>query len=402
MLKKVAIYHLLPVLIAAFICSIFIQFYPYFNDKEQFVPPKKQTLVGSQQMQRGYMSYINNLPQSEVDYFSSIQNPDQITIFGSSEFSVDPFCSFHFLPDSLGIPALGIGQGHHQSFSIFCELLAANKWLDNSKITLILSPGWFETEGTNPESFVKFVSPNLLNYIWFDPSIKEKHKSEIGRYIHENKSSFEGSFYIHDLFEHLYVENTSDLVFLAPLVKLKYALIKRFPKAYHLEQKTREFNTISTLKQKQWKGNYTALSKKQTKEFLGAITNNKLLVNDHYYETYLFKKGKEKKGKVDHYNLSDSREYKDLKLVIQYLKEKNANTTVIIQPLNPYYYSAMENNVEMIDSLTTLLQQQQIPYLNMYAKTKQEYEPGILKDVMHLGVPGWLKINAFLDDHYSN
>jgi len=36
----------------------------------------------------------------------------------------------------------------------------------------------------------------------------------------------------------------------------------------------------------------------------------------------------------------------------------------------------------------------------MYAPTKEAYDPGVLKDVMHLGDYGWMKINYFLDSLY--
>jgi poly-D-alanine transfer protein DltD len=36
----------------------------------------------------------------------------------------------------------------------------------------------------------------------------------------------------------------------------------------------------------------------------------------------------------------------------------------------------------------------------MHVNTKEDYEPGVLKDVMHLGSYGWMKINMFLEKQY--
>ena len=49
--------------------------------------------------------------------------------------------------------------------------------------------------------------------------------------------------------------------------------------------------------------------------------------------------------------------------------------------LNPYYYNEVGNNKELIEVLTNILDENSIPYLNMYASNKDEYEPGTLKAI---------------------
>ena len=90
---------------------------------------------------------------------------------------IPPYASYNFLPDSLGIPALGIGHAYHQELSILSALLAAGKKVDGSKVCIVLSPGWFYPGGkTIPQAFIEFVRPNFLNSIINDKSIDEKYR----------------------------------------------------------------------------------------------------------------------------------------------------------------------------------------------------------------------------------
>jgi poly-D-alanine transfer protein DltD len=47
------------------------------------------------------------------------------------------------------------------------------------------------------------------------------------------------------------------------------------------------------------------------------------------------------------------------------------------------------------------LDENEIPYLNMYVDNKVAYEPGLLNDIMHFGDLGWMKINNFLNNLYN-
>ena len=85
------------------------------------------------------------------------------------------------------MPLKAFGHAYHQSFSIYCELLAMQKYLKGSKICIFLSPGWFESEGTNIEAFLEFATPNLLERIIKDEGITLVEKKGIGNYLHRNK-----------------------------------------------------------------------------------------------------------------------------------------------------------------------------------------------------------------------
>ena len=90
----------------------------------------------------------------------------------------------------------------------------------------------------------------------------------------------------------------------------------------------------------------------------------------------------------------------DFRMLVKYLKYKNADCSFIFQPLNPYYYPALDSLNKLTDTITNILARNKIPYLNMFVLDRESYEPGTLNDVMHLGDYGWMKINYFLDSLY--
>ena len=119
----------------------------------------------------------------------SLSRPNQLTLFGSSELSngVGNYLSSNFLPDSLGAPILAIGKGYHELFAIYCELLYFHPYLKNSKINIVLSPGWFEDgKGTLPQSFIEFVPPHFITRIIHDSTISEVYKNYLTESVLKN------------------------------------------------------------------------------------------------------------------------------------------------------------------------------------------------------------------------
>ncbi len=164
-------FHFLSFLAALFLCSL-ILLSLYLSRGTSSISAK--IISGKQQAHRGVYYNLLGSENDELEFMASLKNPDQLTIFGSSELSDSPYCSHNFLPDSMGIPAVAFGHAFHQSFSILCELLAGYNFLKNSKICIVISPSWFSTSGTNTEAFTEFVLPNFLKNIACNSAIDLK------------------------------------------------------------------------------------------------------------------------------------------------------------------------------------------------------------------------------------
>ena len=97
---------------------------------------------------------------------------------------------------------------------------------------------------------------------------------------------------------------------------------------------------------------------------------------------------------------TNSQEFKDFSLLLDLLEKNNADVSIVIQNLNPYHYSPLDRFNPTLNKIISLLNEKNVPFLNMFTPNKKEYIPGTLNDVMHTGDLGWLKINKFLVDTY--
>jgi D-alanine transfer protein len=392
MLKRVFLHHFLPIVFSVLLVSIFIWATPFYFDSGEAA-----VIKGKQLKTNSHYANLTSGNQAEIDFISSIKNKKQLTIFGSSEFSDSPYCSYNFLPDSLGLQSLGLGHAYHQHLSILCELLAADEYLDSSKVCIIISPGWFETEGTNTSAFVEFVRPNFLKRIINNTNIDNKYKLHIGKYINNHNNQFEGlsnsMAFLRDKYR-----NQGDFSYLNVQGQLRQKLRMKYKNVYKLNNVDYE-PELTYLELKKWKRD--DLSANLQQNFVSSITNNDLYVNDEYYQKYLLDKdGVPRKGSITEVDIYNNNELKDFNLLVNYLVDKSVNCSFVIQPLNPFYYENLEINEPLIDTLKSILEKNNIPYLNMYVSNKKDYVPGTLTDVMHLGDYGWMKINNFLANLY--
>jgi len=352
---------------------------------------------GNQNRTRGLFPNLTDGEETELQYVASIQNKDGVTLFGSSEFSVSPYSSYFFLPDTLGIPALGIGHAYHQCFSIMCELLAVYDDLEGANICIILSPSWFHTAGTNTEAFAEFVRPNFLAQIANNENIPGKYKLAIGRYIALHAEEFTALSKNMEFFvdEYKFFKGSK----LAG--RLRSFMKGIHPSVFEVERVEYQVDSLITLDTKTWNVDKESYLEKLQQTFLSSITTNKIYVYDDYYQQYILSpEGIPRKDSINPLVFENNAEFEDFKLLVDLLAARKANCSFVFQPVNTYHYKYAENNQPLVDSITTILGKYQMPLLNMYASDTASYKPGSLRDVMHLGDYGWMEINFFLDSIY--
>ena len=378
-------YHLIPIVAAtAFTLLVYYLFLWLKPEIENHIVRGQHTAFS------GAFGNCAENEQAELELAGALDDPRVITMFGSSELGSMAYSSYFFLPDSLNMPLVAFGHAHHQHFSIFCELLAMQKYLKKSKICIVISPGWFETEGTNIEAFLEFVRPNFLKSIIHNKEIPLQYKIEIGRFVSEHFSDIdhpaEYLYYFRDLYEDRKKPVANEVLQQTTKVnKVQYEIKKgSFEK--------REVANVD------WQQTAARLQKK----FLDSNQNNAIYVSNAYYSEYLLKNGVFIKSKpVKIAKPSANREYQDFLLMIEILKQNGCEASFIIQPLNPYYYEGLENYSEVIAGMKKVMEQNNFPYLDMFVTGKKAYQPATLNDIMHLGDYGWNRINRFLYENYA-
>lgn len=345
MLNKLVKYHIIPFVLALLICGISLYF---LKDSAN----KKVIISGVQLKTSGKYSNLLSGEQAEIDFLASIKNKNQLTLFGSSEFTGSAYCPYNFFPDSLGIQMLGIGHAYHQNLSILIELLAANEFVENSDICFFISPGWFGTQGTNTEAFLEFAKPNFLSKIISDSTIDIKYKDYIGEYIYKNLDEFEGFSNEMEILKDNYLFKKATFIsksklFISNLIKSKSG------PAYAKKNVTYKIEN-QTINKKHWNLNMDSIAKIVKSDFIASISSNSIFVYDDYYNTYLLNDDSTYiQGRLSEPKTTNNVEFNDFKLLLSYLNQKKVNASFVIIPYNPYHYLNTEILIPIIDSVSS-------------------------------------------------
>ncbi|WP_294670186.1 D-alanyl-lipoteichoic acid biosynthesis protein DltD [uncultured Fluviicola sp.] len=382
-------YHLIPIAISLGVVYLlnFLVISFYKPDKT----PERIVLSGIASGERGSFADFYN-KQTEIELIGSLSDKKKLTIFGSSELQGELYSSYFFLPDSIGLPTIAFGHEHHQNLSIACELLAAGDKLEGANVCVILSPGWFETEGTNIEAFLEFVRPNFLRRIIHDPSIPLSNKLRVADFVRDFYSDINNPSV-----ELTYLKNMSLYGRYSWLPgKFNDLPLDLIP---HVEYEiTSGPKTLKPTERKFF--SWAASKKRMETEFLKTCRNNSAYVDSAYYVENLLKDGKHKRGRM--IPASSEREFEDFQLVVEILKRHHCKASFILQPLNPYHFRYMYRFTETQKKIKQEVAKAGFSILDMYVIDKSRYVPGTLKDVMHPGNRGWMEMNEFLVKQYRN
>jgi D-alanyl-lipoteichoic acid biosynthesis protein DltD len=380
-------YHVIPIVIS--VAVVFFLDWAIVK-VEKNASFKTEMLSGTAVSDRGLIPNCSE-KNGEIELIGSLQNPNKLSVFGSSELQETNYAAYIFLPDSLGLRTTAFGHAYHQNLSIACELLAAGEHLNGANVCIILSPGWFEGEGTNIEAFLEFVRPNFLKRIIHDKTIPKEEKLRIAHFVSDHYSDVNNPSK-----ELTYLRNMS--------VQEKYGCL---PQGFLMYAKNHipnvEYKVVSNIKKKQPLNpffNWVKAKKRIQGEILKSFGNNSIYVDSAYFTQYLLRDGKYVGDKMEEINPVN--EFEDFKMVVDILKRHHCKATFIIQPLNPYHFADLHQFNATKVKIKSELAKAKFPVLDLYVTSKKEYTPGILKDVMHPSDFGWMEINEFLVKQYPN
>lgn len=384
-------YHIVPIALAG-ITLIGVDVLLVKKTDDCTVRAEEITVKGEVSYTRSALSNAETT-RAELEMIASLRGGDnRLTIMGSSEIQYAAYAPYYFLPDSAGIPTTAFGHAHHQNLSIACELLAAGKELEGANICVFLSPGWFESDGTNIEAFLEFVRPNFLRRIIHDNSIPEQEKMRIARYVYQHFA---------------YINNPSaELIFFRGMYLRK--LLGGYPKSLVKPSlkniKKINYEPLPAYDLSNVRVNDSmdieAIKKRLDAEFLSTCTNNTMYIDSSYYSTYLMRDGHYRPGIIK--KTSKREELEDFFMVVDILKRHNCKATFVFQPLNPFHYKGLDHLNETRKEITEKLKACGFPLLDLYVTKPEDYNVLFLKDIMHPGDRGWMEINEFLIENYRH
>lgn len=342
-----------------------------------------------------YNNSIRYLRNSEK--FSSVEtikkNIDENTIvlFGSSELDNYMIEKQHpsELLDYNDLNIMLIGAGYYQSLIHIMSLGAITNEtkLKNNKFVLILSPQWFDRDGLEKEAFVARYSEEVMIDFLKNKDISYENKEYVINRAQELTQ--DNQIYQKDLkfFKKAYLKNKimyriySEFYLKLLVVKNKFKFLKVYKRNNDKNSKKFEgFNTELELEKAQ-----------ETAEKL--VTNNPYGIYDEYYDKYI----KENMGVFFNSEVEkdylESPEYEDLKMFIKIAKELNVDIAIVNIPLNGLWVEYTGFKRENIDKFNQKIKEicdvEGVTYIDFSQNIDEKY---FLKDVMHLGWKGWVRL----------
>ena len=382
-MKRIVCLHLIPFSLFTIVFYWFL-----WSNFEIATKPKKTLIISGASNKERYLSSIGSDTKNQLALIESLIDKNTLTIFGSSELTNQTsFIPYNFLPDSLNMSCHAFGHAHFQSLAMYCQLLGMREYIRNSKIAIIVSPGWFEFEGTNIEAFIENVRPEFLKRIIWDSSISISDKKVIGKYLLRRADQIDfPSAEIEYL--QLLASNTT-IIDEYKRNHIKKNFLNNYQ--YKLIPNSQEKDNIVT-KEINWE----RLLKRLKSDFLKSSKTNPYFISDSYFNRYIKKLDEFRKKEYKPINEGANTELKDLLVLIRFLKKESVKPVFIVQGLNPHYYSNLHKFNPILKEIKVECKKMGFPVLDLFSDKTANYEPGILNDVMHMGDYGWLKVNQFL------
>lgn len=399
LIKKVVYTHIIPLFIALTITFLI------FNKQE--VSKKKGLTINPPVVNSTNYAdhFYNENLENQLAFSIALKNSIPV-IIGSSELT-----SGHLdaLPQNFfkNEKSFSLGHAGFQSLAILTSLAANRELLQTSKITIILSPGWFEKQyssGTSLKSFFEFCPTNYLYQIYKDDKLDNATKSYIKQYIYNNYDKISSP---NAVIRRMSRKHINDLT---EAVNIPFNYIDEKEIAYmeqvdfSLTAQQTIVNTLFQTKNKPYlfpkkNNNWDSLIENSKNQFKSISNNNTIAVNNDYYNQWLKNKPKKKMIFVERTN---NQEFKDLNALVDFLKINKCNVQFVIMPLNTKAHENLLVLQPTINDITNLLKTSNFKVLDMFTPNVKQYEDGILEDIMHPYNIGWYKIDKFIIDNFND
>lgn len=345
---------------------------------------------------------------------------DVITVYGSSELRTTdiPTHPSNFFEDEniQHFKVNLVGRGSCQSLIHALSIAACGDTLSCRKVVLITSPQSFVEGGITPDMFKANFSEQQYLALMGDESIPDEMKLRFSARVDELLDEYATA-------TDTKRENTAasmlasatvdgnDLMraAIAPYTAASEWLLdtKDSASAKRLISESREEQPIVSFEG--WDGqsladiDWDAETEKAVAEAEAATDNNEFGILNDYYTTYIGRKLVQQKDKDANLSYSVSKEYDDLRLLLDVCRLKGIEPLFVHVPLHgewsDYTGFTAERRAEYYENVREIVSQyENVTLLDL---TGYEYEEYFLCDIMHLGWKGWLEVDKALVEYYN-
>jgi D-alanine transfer protein len=341
-----------------------------------------------------------------ADIDSALRFGKTLVVLGSSELTMGgmEYIPYHFVPRTLHIPVLAYGRGYFQSFGIYGLLGATVDALSaRTRLVLVVSPGWFDQPDIPLDSFVRNFPPPVLALAAENPELREL----MHLYVKRHFEQFDRRSRLIDAFAADREDAGASAG--ANITLWRAALENRFfvARARVLallstrgeESASRRIADPPAQDREQWERHAERARDRE----LSLMRSNSHSVRDDYFAEYL--KNMPPEG-IDYFHdaldrgaVTDNAEFSMLKKLLLFLQSRGVKALVVMAPLNPLVYKDAARIRPLAQALSTLCEGTGMQYFDM---TASEFAPGTLRDGMHLGELGWVRVDRWISTYWQS
>lgn len=349
-------------------------------------PIRADEFICSDDSMSAHYANFDTVPAGVLPLLRALKSTNCVVLLGSSELSSSSqYLPCNFFESNGGTQVRAFGHAYFQSFSMYCVLLSLREFLQDSKICIIVSPGWFETKGTNSQAFVEFVRPEMLANIAHDREISDDYKYYIGDYLMRIKSDLSG---ITPAMEYFQLRSSA-----FPLREFRSdILLRQIPTYSYCDDSLNLGAVFSLPRDYNWEDMNEILISK-----FDSVCSNDFSVEDSRFNSMTNGTNLYTPQRVKFIRAEENQEFHDFKILLRMLHEYGARPTFVIQPLNPYIYNDLSSFRDILNQLLSECKKYSFKCLNLYETEKTRYTSGILNDGMHMGDVGWNRVNEFIN-----
>lgn len=312
-----------------------------------------------------------------------------LVVLGSSELSSHDlrFVPYRFFPEELKVPTLAYGHAMFQSYGIVSVLESvADSLTPNTRLVIMLSPAWFASGGQLPRSaFAEHVTGPVWDRLWDQPSTREQMQN----WISDN-----ANWGLLWLIANGQVSELKDKLAMWWQARKEPAPDKPRSKLSVPAHRYVSWPMSARLNAGQW--SRITHEAREVEHTLGG--NNPYDVRDDYYQQYLAPLYSPARNEFADVDPITRTELGDLSRVMALLQKRKVKAYFVIQPFNPKLILDVERFDPVVAAITGMCTRYQMGCLDLYSIP---FEPGMLRDDMHLAELGWAMADQGIAEYFS-
>lgn len=354
----------------------------------------------------GFKMWYNQYKDKSYSAISHNVDSNTMFVFGSSEFGHHQKSWYHirnmFKDKDLDVAL--IGQPYTQSINHTIALAALAKKTANKKVVLVVSPTWFRGDGIDPNAFSIRFSDSQYIQMLKNPKLSRGLKQRIIKrtldLLQNDKKALDR---VH-LYNSVYFYGDKSLS-----VRMKEAIVE----AMRLDQESCAVRLAMLAERESYqKGpatikhperiDWTKLQKKAYRQSIDE-SHNPLYIADKQWKRKFKKKMQVMKDAHRGDELTQSQEYKDLKLFLEVARAEGMDAQLVIQPINGYWYDHTGMSKKKRQACYEKIHEVAKAYkAKVVDLSGYGYGHYVLSDAVHPWKKGWVLINEAIYNFYKD